>query len=41
MPFMPHAEWLRNAVHLRRLDRMAKRLRKEEDPGEDLERNDD
>jgi UDP-3-O-[3-hydroxymyristoyl] glucosamine N-acyltransferase len=35
MPFMPHAQWLRNAVHLRRLDRMAKRLREEEDPGEE------
>ena len=35
MPFMPHAEWLRNAVHLRRLDRMAKQLRKES--GEDRE----
>ncbi len=30
-PFMPHAEWLRNAVHLRRLDRMAKQLKTEED----------
>jgi UDP-3-O-[3-hydroxymyristoyl] glucosamine N-acyltransferase len=29
LPFMPHAEWLRNAVHLRRLDQMAKQLRKE------------
>ncbi|HEV7714897.1 MAG TPA: hypothetical protein VGO53_04855, partial [Steroidobacteraceae bacterium] len=29
MPFMPHAEWLRNAVHIRRLDQMAKQLRKE------------
>ncbi len=24
LPFMPHAEWLRNAVHLRRLDKIAK-----------------
>ena len=29
LPFMPHSEWLRNAVHLRRLDEMAKQLRKE------------
>ncbi|MGZ5597468.1 MAG: UDP-3-O-(3-hydroxymyristoyl)glucosamine N-acyltransferase [Usitatibacter sp.] len=29
LPFMPHAEWLRNAVHLRRLDEMARQLRKE------------
>ena len=34
LPFMPHAEWLRNAVHLRRLDKLARRL----DPaGEDRE----
>jgi UDP-3-O-[3-hydroxymyristoyl] glucosamine N-acyltransferase len=30
IPFMPHAEWLRNAVHMRRLDEIAKHLRKEE-----------
>ena len=40
LPFMPHADWLRNAVHLRRLDLMAKQLRKGS-PGEDHERNDD
>jgi UDP-3-O-[3-hydroxymyristoyl] glucosamine N-acyltransferase len=28
MPQMPHADWLRNAVHLRRLDEIAARLRK-------------
>ena len=28
LPFMPHAEWLRNAVHLRRLDKIAKAARK-------------
>ena len=28
MPAMPHGEWLRNAVHMRRLDRMAAQLRK-------------
>src|SRR5438045_3555335 len=28
MPFMPHAEWLRNAVHLRRLDAIAAAARK-------------
>jgi UDP-3-O-[3-hydroxymyristoyl] glucosamine N-acyltransferase len=27
LPFMPHAEWLRNAVHLRRLDRIAAAVR--------------
>jgi UDP-3-O-[3-hydroxymyristoyl] glucosamine N-acyltransferase len=27
LPFMPHAEWLRNAVHLRRLDKIAKAAR--------------
>jgi UDP-3-O-[3-hydroxymyristoyl] glucosamine N-acyltransferase len=35
MPFMPHAQWLRSAVHLRRLDLLARQLRKE--PGEDRE----
>jgi UDP-3-O-[3-hydroxymyristoyl] glucosamine N-acyltransferase len=40
LPFMPHADWLRNAVHLRRLDLMAKQLRKGS-PGDDHERNDD
>jgi UDP-3-O-[3-hydroxymyristoyl] glucosamine N-acyltransferase len=40
LPFMPHADWLRNAVHLRRLDLMAKQLRKGS-PGDDRERNDD
>jgi UDP-3-O-[3-hydroxymyristoyl] glucosamine N-acyltransferase len=39
MPFMPHAEWLRNAVHLRRLDALAARVARI--PGDDLERNDD
>jgi UDP-3-O-[3-hydroxymyristoyl] glucosamine N-acyltransferase len=41
MPFMPHAQWLRNAVHLRHLDRIARRAGQEESPGEDRERNDD
>ena len=27
LPFMPHAEWLRNAVHLRRLDAIAAAVR--------------
>ena len=27
LPFMPHAEWLRNAVHLRRLDKIARAAR--------------
>ena len=40
LPFMPHSEWLRNAAHLRRLDRMARALRR--DPaGDDRDRNDD
>ena len=39
LPFMPHAEWLRNAVHLRRLDALAARIPKT--PGDDRERNDD
>ena len=40
LPFMPHAEWLRNAVHLRRLDKIARAVRKDSG-GEDRERNDD
>jgi len=28
LPFMPHAEWLRNAVHLRRLDKIARAARR-------------
>ncbi|HEX7607202.1 MAG TPA: UDP-3-O-(3-hydroxymyristoyl)glucosamine N-acyltransferase [Usitatibacter sp.] len=40
LPFMPHAEWLRNAVHLRRLGEMARELRKEH-TGEERDRNDD
>jgi len=28
IPFMPHAEWLRNAVHLRHLDAIAAQVRK-------------
>jgi UDP-3-O-[3-hydroxymyristoyl] glucosamine N-acyltransferase len=36
MPFMPHAEYLRNAVHLRRLDEMAARLKRDK-PGDDRE----
>ena len=35
MPFMPHAEWLRNAVHLRRLDEIARQLRRQ--PGDSRE----
>ena len=30
IPFMPHGEWLRNAVHLRHLDEIARQVRKEE-----------
>jgi UDP-3-O-[3-hydroxymyristoyl] glucosamine N-acyltransferase len=40
MPAMPHAEWLRNAVHLRRLDRMAAQVRTNSARGE-RERDDD
>jgi UDP-3-O-[3-hydroxymyristoyl] glucosamine N-acyltransferase len=36
MPAMPHAQWLRNAVHLRRLDAIARRVPKES-TGEDRE----
>jgi UDP-3-O-[3-hydroxymyristoyl] glucosamine N-acyltransferase len=39
MPLMPHAQWLRNAAHLRRLDEIVTGRRKE--AGEDRERNDD
>jgi UDP-3-O-[3-hydroxymyristoyl] glucosamine N-acyltransferase len=37
LPFMPHAEWLRNAVHLRRLDKIAKAAGREEEKGDDSE----
>jgi UDP-3-O-[3-hydroxymyristoyl] glucosamine N-acyltransferase len=40
LPFMPHAEWLRNAAQLRRLGDMARALRKES-TGDDLGRDDD
>jgi UDP-3-O-[3-hydroxymyristoyl] glucosamine N-acyltransferase len=40
LPFMPHAEWLRNAAHLRRLDEMARELRKGK-TGDERDRNDD
>jgi len=40
LPFMPHAEWLKNAVQLRRLDRMAGEIRKLS-AGDERERNDD
>jgi UDP-3-O-[3-hydroxymyristoyl] glucosamine N-acyltransferase len=36
LPFMPHADWLRNAVHLRRLDELASRIPKKKSGG-DLE----
>ena len=38
---MPHAEWLRNAAHLRRLDRIAGARAASDFTGEDRERNDD
>ncbi len=37
LPFMPHAEWLRNAVHLRRLDKIAKAAGREGPSGDDSE----
>ena len=40
LPFMPHAEWLRNAVHLRNLDRIARGARAETS-GDRLDRDDD
>ena len=40
MPFMPHAEWLRNTVHVRRLYKLARALRN--DPqGDAVEPDDD
>lgn len=35
LPMMPHADWLRNAAHLRRLDRIARQARDKAAPGED------
>jgi UDP-3-O-[3-hydroxymyristoyl] glucosamine N-acyltransferase len=40
MPFMPHAEWLRNTVYVRRLYKIARGLRKDTQ-GEALEPDDD
>jgi UDP-3-O-[3-hydroxymyristoyl] glucosamine N-acyltransferase len=40
LPMMPHAQWLRNAAHLRRLDRTLGRAHAPL-PGEDRERDDD
>ncbi len=40
LPFMPHAEWLRNAAQLRRLGEMARELRKQH-TGDERDRNDD
>ena len=37
MPFMPHAEYLRNAVHLRRLDELAAAAKSKKKAGEDRE----
>ena len=39
LPIMPHAEWLRNAVHLRHLDALAAKIKRT--PGDDRERNDE
>ena len=40
MPASPHAEWLRNAVHLRHLDDIARAVR-DRIPGGSRERDDD
>jgi len=37
LPFMPHAEWLRNAVHLRRLDKIARAAGRQDPSGDDRE----
>jgi UDP-3-O-[3-hydroxymyristoyl] glucosamine N-acyltransferase len=41
MPAMPHAEWLKNAVHLRHLDTLARAARGRPLPGDDREQHDD
>jgi UDP-3-O-[3-hydroxymyristoyl] glucosamine N-acyltransferase len=40
-PFMPHAEWLRNAAHLRHLDRIAREARAATRQGKDHATDDD
>ena len=40
-PFMPHAEWLRNAAHLRHLDRIAREARAATRQGKDHGTDDD
>ena len=40
LPFMPHAQWLRNAAQLRHLDDIARSVRRSS-PGEQDERDDD
>jgi UDP-3-O-[3-hydroxymyristoyl] glucosamine N-acyltransferase len=40
MPFMPHAEWLRNTVYVRRIYKIARALRKDQQ-GEPIELDDD
>jgi UDP-3-O-[3-hydroxymyristoyl] glucosamine N-acyltransferase len=40
-PMMPHADWLRNAAHLRRLDRIARLARGKAATGEDHGTDDD
>jgi UDP-3-O-[3-hydroxymyristoyl] glucosamine N-acyltransferase len=41
VPMMPHADWLRNAAHLRRLDRIARLARGKPPSGEDHGTDDD
>ncbi|HEX4943994.1 MAG TPA: UDP-3-O-(3-hydroxymyristoyl)glucosamine N-acyltransferase [Usitatibacteraceae bacterium] len=41
MPMMPHADWLRNAAQLRRLDETARLARGKSAPGEEREDDDD
>jgi UDP-3-O-[3-hydroxymyristoyl] glucosamine N-acyltransferase len=40
MPFMPHREWLRNTVYVRRIYKIARALRKDQH-GDPIERDDD
>jgi UDP-3-O-[3-hydroxymyristoyl] glucosamine N-acyltransferase len=41
LPLMPHAEWLKNAAHLRRLDRIARLAREKAASGENHGTDDD
>jgi UDP-3-O-[3-hydroxymyristoyl] glucosamine N-acyltransferase len=41
LPLMPHAEWLKNAAQLRRLDKIARQSREKAASGEDHGTDDD